>query len=92
MESNLKKKLDACKKSKCSLLKKQVDKEHKIFTMNQNKKCTQKKSNTFFNCTSVFYNKSKYKILFDKYVKCHVSKCAKEQKNFRSFIYKKIKR
>jgi len=78
-ESRLLKKLNKCKTRKCTKINKEQIKEGKKFYKEQNIKCPQKLSNAFYNCSSDFYNNSKYKKLFDKYVKCGKQKCFKEK-------------
>jgi len=63
-ETELVKKLSKCKTRKCSKINKRVIKERKTFDKEQNKKCTQKSSNKFYNCSVDFYDKSNYKKLF----------------------------
>ena len=79
-EARLVKKLNKCKTRKCAKINKEQIKEKKMFVKDQDKKCPQKSSNAFYNCSVDFYDKSKYKTIFDKNVKCGEKKCSKEKK------------
>ena len=82
-EEELLKKLNKCKTRKCAKINKERIKEGIIFYKEQDKKCPQKSSNAFYKCSVDFYNKSKYKKLFDEYVKCGKRKCSKERKTLK---------
>lgn len=82
-ETRLLKKLDRCKTRKCSKLNKKLIKSGIKFYKEQDKKCPQKSANAFYKCSVDFYNKSKYKTIFDKYVKCGQKKCSKERKTLK---------
>ena len=89
-ESQLLKKVNKCKTRKCSKINKERIKERKKFDKEQDIKCPQKLSNAFYNCSVDFYNKSKYKKLFDKYVKCGKQKCFKEKNTLKKLREKLI--
>lgn len=79
-EDSLLKKLELCKKTKCSSLQQKKNKKSKQFEKEQDKACPKKLSNTkFYDCSKVFYEKSDYKKLFDEYVACTKKKCKKER-------------
>jgi hypothetical protein len=82
-ETRLLKKLNKCKTRKCAKINKERIKERINFDKEQGKKCHQKSSNTFYNCSIDFYNESKYKKLFDEYVSCGKRKCSKEWKTLK---------
>ena len=82
-ERRLLKKYHKCKTRKCSKINKEQIKEEINYVKELEKKCPQKSSNAFYNCGIDFYNKSKFKKLFDKYVKCGTRKCSKEEKALR---------
>jgi hypothetical protein len=84
-ENHLLKKLNQCKTRKCSKINKEYIKENKIFTKEQNKKCRQKSDKAFYDCSDIFYENSKNKILFDKFIKCGEEKCAKEKKTLKKY-------
>ena len=89
-ETRLLKKVNKCKTRKCAKINKERMKEWINFDKEQDKKCPQKSSNAFYKCSVDFYNKSKYKKLFDKYVKCGKRKCSKEQKTLKKLREKLI--
>ena len=89
-EARLLKKLNKCKTRKCFKINKERIKEKKSFDKEQDKKCPQKSPNAFYDCSEDFYNKSKYKKLFDKYVKCGEKKCSKEKKTLKNLRDKLI--
>jgi hypothetical protein len=62
--------LATCKAVKCAKLNKKRQNESVFFVKEEKKKCPQKSAKAFYNCSSVVYDKSKYKVLFDKYVAC----------------------
>ena len=82
-ETRLLKKLNKCKTRKCAKINKERIKEGINFDKEQDKKCPQKSSNIFYNCSVDFYNKSEYKKLFDEYVTCGKRKCSKERKTLK---------
>jgi hypothetical protein len=84
------KKLNKCKTRKCAKINKERIKEEINFDKEQDKKCPQKSSRAFYDCSVDFYNKSKYKKLFDKYVKCGKRKCSKEHKTLKKLRGKKL--
>ena len=85
----LKKKMDTCKKHKCKKYIKEKNKEEKLFNKEQDIECPQKSSQEFYDCSTIFYNKSKLKKLFDKYVNCYESKCSKEINLLRELVKNK---
>lgn len=89
-ESQLLKKLNNCKTRKCAKLNKEKIKEMQTYDKEQDKKCPQKSANAFYKCSVDFYNKSKYKTIFDKYVKCGQKKCSKERKTLKKLREKLI--
>ena len=84
-ENILLKKLSRCKTRKCSKINKEHIKEGKIFEKIQAKKCPQKSAKEFMNCASELYDNSKFKILYDKFVKCSMKKCSKESKTLKKY-------
>lgn len=84
-ESQLLKKLNICKTRKCAKINKERIKEQPIFEKEQDKKCPQKSSKAFYDCSIDFYEKSKYKKLFVKYVECGKKKCSNEQKTLKKY-------
>lgn len=84
-ESQLLKKLNACRTRKCAKTKKARMKESKIFEKEQDIQCPQKSPMAFYDCSVDFYEKSKYKNLFDKNVNCGKKKCDKERKTLKKF-------
>lgn len=90
-ESRLLKKVNNCKTRKCAKINRERIKEGKKFNKEQNIKCPQKSSNAFYNCSVDFYDKSKYKKLFDKYVKCGTKKCFKEKNTLKKLREKYFK-
>jgi len=82
-ESRVLKKLNRCKTRKCAKLNKERLKEQKGFEKEQDKECPQKSSTAFYECSVNFYNKSKYKKLYDEFVKCGRKKCSKERKTLK---------
>ena len=83
-EDKLLEKLNKCKTEKCAELNKERMKEQEIFEKEQDKSCPQKSSNAFYECSTRFYEKSKYKRLFDKFVECGKKECAKERKTLKN--------
>ena len=83
-EDILLEKLNKCKTEKCAELNKERMKEQETFEKEQDKSCPQKSSNAFYECSTRFYEKSKYKRLFDKFVECVKNKCAKERKTLKN--------
>lgn len=75
------KKLDACKKKKCSKTMKLNKKLKKSFEKEQAKACRQKNDMKFYKCSKRFYDKSEMKKLDDKHRECAEKKCSKEKKN-----------
>jgi len=90
-ETRLLKKINKCKTRKCAKINKEQIKERIKFDKEQDKKCPQKSSNAFYNCSVDFYNKSEYKKLFDEYVTCGKRKCSKENKTLKKLREKLIK-
>jgi hypothetical protein len=82
-ETRLLNKINKCKTRKCAKLNKEQRKERIKFEKEQDKKCTQKSSQAFYDCSVDFYNKSKYKNLFYKYVECGNKKCSKENRTLK---------
>ena len=82
-ETRLLKKLDRCKTRKCSKLNKKLIKSGIKFYKEQDKKCPQKSSRAFYDCTVDFYNKSEHKKLFDTFIECGKKKCSKERKTLK---------
>ena len=70
---------------------KEKNKEGIKFTKEEKIKCTQKSSKKFYDCSSEFYDKSKYKGLSEKYYKCGETKCSKEHKNLNKYRNKSRK-
>jgi hypothetical protein len=89
-DTRLLKKLNKCKTRKCAKINKERIKEEINFYKEQDKKCPQKSSRAFYDCSVDFYNKSKYKKLFDEYVECGKRKCSKEQKTLKNLRGKKL--
>ena len=92
-EEHLLTKLNRCKTRKCAKIQKEREKEGVIFERKQAIQCRQKSSKAFYDCSVAFYNKSKYKKIFDKFVTCGKKKCSKERKTLkklRNTYYKKI--
>ena len=89
-EARLLKKIEKCKTRKCDKISKERIKERSIFRKEQDKECPQKSSKAFYNCSVDFYNKSKYKKIFDKYVKCGIKKCSKARKTLKRLREKLI--
>jgi hypothetical protein len=79
-EDKLLEKINKCKTRKCADLDKERMKEQETFQKEQDKSCPQKSPNAFYECSTRFYEKSKYKRLFDKFVECGKNKCAKERR------------
>jgi hypothetical protein len=73
------KKLNKCKTRKCSKQNKKRLAEQKRYLKEEKKQCYKIEDNSeYYNCTDKLYEKSKYKKLFDKWVKCGKTKCSKE--------------
>ena len=85
------KNLATCKTKKCSKIDNERAKEFKIFEKEQDKKCPQKSSKAFYDCSEIFYMNSKYKVLFDKFNKCGEEKCSKEKKSLKKYHEKNLK-
>ena len=85
-ENRLAKKYFKCKTRKCSKIRKELFKEEQIVNEEIKKKCGTK-LNTMANiyCADNLYNKSKYRLLYDKYAKCGEKKCAKERKTLKKY-------
>jgi len=83
-EDILVEKINKCKTEKCAELKKERMKERETFEKEQDESCPQKSSNAFYECSTRFYEKSKYKRLFDKFVECGKKECAKEIKTLKN--------
>jgi hypothetical protein len=84
-EVRILKKITQCKNKKCSKLNKIRAKEEKIFEKEQDKKCQQKSAKAFYDCSDVFYENSKYKTLFNNFIKCGNEKCSKEMKTHKKY-------
>lgn len=82
-ELRLIEKLNRCKTRKCAKLHKEREKEGKLFTKEQDIACPQKSNTAFYDCSVGFYETSKYKKLFDKFVECGKRKCRKEKKTLK---------
>jgi hypothetical protein len=82
-ESRLIEKLNRCKTRKCAKLHKEREKEGKLFTKEQDIACPQKSNTAFYDCSVGFYERSKYKKLFDRFVECAKKKCHKEKKTLK---------
>jgi hypothetical protein len=82
-ELRLVEKLNRCKTRKCAKLHKEREKEGKLFTKEQDIACPQKSNSAFYDCSVGFYEKSKYKKIFDKFVECAKKKCRKEKKTLK---------
>jgi len=82
-ESRLIEKLTKCKTRKCAKLHKKREREGKIFTKEQDIACPQKSDEEFYDCSVGFYERSKYKKLFDRFVECSNRKCSKERKTLK---------
>jgi hypothetical protein len=78
-------KINKCKTRKCLTHNKKRLLEYKTYIKEQDKQCPQKSNEEFYNCTDKFYEKSEYKKLFDKWVKCGKEKCSKEINELREF-------
>ena len=76
-------KIAKCKTRKCAKLNKKREKEEKIFLKEQDIACPQKSDDEFYDCSVGFYEKSKYKKLYDKFTKCGERKCSKERKTLK---------
>jgi hypothetical protein len=73
------KKLNKCKTRKCSKQNKKRLAEQKRYLKEEKKQCSKIEDNSeYYDCTDKLYEKSKYKKLFDKWVKCGKTKCSKE--------------
>ena len=71
------KKYNKCKTLKCSSKKKLA--EQKRYLKEEKKQCSKIVDNSeYYKCTEKLYEKSKYKKLFEKWVKCGKTKCSKE--------------
>ena len=80
------KKLKKCKTQKCSTQNKKKLAEKKRYLKEEKKQCSKIVDNSeYYDCTSKLYDKSKYKKLFDKWVKCGKTKCSKEFKNLPNY-------
>jgi len=80
-ESKLIKKYIDCKTRKCAKLNKELVTKTKQWIKDQNKKCSQKSSKRYYDCSVDFYTKSNYYKIFDKYAKCGKKKCSKEREH-----------
>ena len=83
-EDILLEKLNKCKTEKCAELNKERMKEQEIFEKEQDKSCPQKSSNAFYECSTRFYEKSKYKQSLFDFVECGKKECAKERKTLKN--------
>ena len=73
-EEKIEKQLYKCKETKCS--KNIKEKEENIFVKEQDKQCPKTLTDVkFYKCSEKLYNDSKYKKIFDEYVKCGETKC-----------------
>jgi hypothetical protein len=78
------KKLNKCKTQKCVKTKTKKMAEQKRYLKEEKKQCSKIVDNSeYYNCTDKLYQKSKYKKLFDKWVKCGKTKCSKELEELR---------
>ncbi len=84
-EDKLLEKINECKTRNCASLDEERMKEKEAFEKEQAKSCPQKSPNAFYECSTQFYEKSKYKRLFDKFVECGKKKCGKERKTLKNF-------
>jgi hypothetical protein len=76
-------KIDKCKTKRCSKYNKKRLLEYKRFFRQQDIECPQKSNADFYNCSAVFYENSKYKQLYDDWVKCSHRKCSKERNDLK---------
>lgn len=83
-EDILLEKLNKCKTEKCAELNKERMKEQEIYEKEQDKSCPQKSSNAFYECSTRFYEKSKYKQSLFDFVECGKKECAKERKTLKN--------
>lgn len=78
------KKYNKCKTLKCSSKKKMED-EKKRYFKEEKKQCSKIVDNSeYYNCADKLYKKSKYKKLFEKWMKCGITKCSKEFEDLRN--------
>ena len=80
-EDKLLKKLNACKKKKCSKTLKLKQKLKKSYEKKEAKACDQKSNMKFYQCSKRFYEKSEMKKIDDEFAACGKKNCIKEQKN-----------
>ena len=80
-EDKLLKKLNACKKKKCSKTLKLKQKLKHSFEKEQDKACPQKSNMKFYQCSKRFYEKSEMKKIDTEFATCGKKKCMKENKN-----------
>jgi hypothetical protein len=78
------KKVKKCKTQKCSKQNKKRMAEQKRYLKEENKQCSKIVDDyEYYDCTVKLYEKSKYKKLFDKWVKQNVLKNWKNCKNYK---------
>jgi hypothetical protein len=76
------KKLNKCKTQKCSKQNKKRLAEQKRYLKEEKIQCSKIVDNSeYYVCTDKLYEKSKYKKMFDEWVKCGKTKCSKELEN-----------
>ena len=72
-------KVTKCNQTKCPEIYKEKEKEDKKFTKIQDKVCTQKNSDKYYDCTVKLYEGSKLEALRKKFTACAITKCIKEK-------------
>jgi len=80
-EDKLLKKLNACKKKKCSKTLKLKQKLKHSFEKEQAKECPQNSNMKFYQCSKGFYEESEMKKVDTEFATCAKKKCMKEKKN-----------
>jgi len=84
----LQKNVDSCMKKKCKTINKEKNTEHLLFEKKQDKQCPKTLSDMeFYDCSTIFYNSSDYKKVFEQYSTCKNAKCITEKKNLANYYF-----
>ena len=83
----LQKNVDSCMKKRCKTIFNKKNTELLLFEKEQDKQCPKTLSDMdFYDCSTVFYNSSDYKKVFEQYSTCKNAKCITEKKNLANYF------
>ena len=83
----LQKNVDSCMKKRCKTIFNKKNTELLLFEKEQDKQCPKTLSDMdFYDCSTVFYNSSDYKKVFEQYSTCKNAKCITERKNLANYF------